>query len=116
MTLRKLHQRQMRHKRIRARVMGTADRPRMSVFRSLKKLSVQLIDDDAGKTLAAASTAEAGKKAKLNKDNAKKLGALIAEKAKSAKIESVVFDRGGFAYHGRIKELADAAREGGLKF
>lgn len=110
----KTHLRLSRKRRIRARVQGTPERPRMSVFRSLTRLSVQLIDDQAGRTLAAASTAEA--KAKLSKDGAKKLGSLIAKKAKDAKISSVVFDRSGYKYHGRIKELAEAAREGGLQF
>ncbi len=106
--------RQARKRRIRAKIRGTAERPRMSVYRSLKKLAVQLIDDDAGRTLAAATTAEA--KAKLSREGAKKLGALIAKKAKDAKIDAVTFDRSGYKYHGRIKELADAAREGGLQF
>ena len=106
--------RQARKRRIRARVKGTSVRPRMSVYRSLKKMVVQLIDDDAGKTIAAASTSEA--KAKLTKEGAKKLGSLIASKAKNAKITAVVFDRGGYKYHGRVKELADAARAGGLQF
>ncbi len=106
--------RQARQRRLRAKVRGTAERPRLSVFRSLTRLSVQLIDDDAGKTIAAASTAEA--KAKLTKEGAKKLGELIAAKAKDAKITTVVFDRGGYRYHGRVKELADAARAGGLQF
>lgn len=86
----------------------------MSVHRSLKALRVQLIDDNAGKTLAAASTIEL--KTSLTKAGAKKLGELIAKKAKDAKVTTVVFDRGPYKYHGRIKELADAAREGGLKF
>lgn len=106
--------RQARKRRIRARVQGTAARPRLSVFRSLRRLSVQLIDDTAGRTLVAASTAEA--KASLSKAGAKKLGELVAKKAKEAKITAVVFDRSGYKYHGRIKELADAAREGGLQF
>ena len=106
--------RHARHRRIRARIRGTSKRPRLSVHRSLKALRVQLIDDEAGKTLVAASTLEA--KAKFTKDGAKKLGALLAEKAKDKKITTVVFDRSGYKYHGRIKELADAAREGGLRF
>jgi large subunit ribosomal protein L18 len=114
MTSSKITLRQARKRRIRSKIRGTAERPRMSVFRSLTKLSVQLIDDDAGRTLAAASTAEA--KAKLSKEGAKKLGTLIAKKAKDAKIDAVTFDRSGYKYHGRIKELADAAREGGLQF
>ncbi len=103
-----------RKRRIRARVRGTAARPRMTVYRSLTRISVQVIDDAAGKTLAAASTTEA--KGKPNKEGAKKLGGLIADKAKAAGITAVIFDRNGYRYHGRIKELADAAREAGLTF
>jgi large subunit ribosomal protein L18 len=84
------------------------------VYRSLTRIIAQVIDDEAGKTLVSASTTEV--KSKLNKDGAKKLGELIAKKAKDAKITAVVFDRGGYRYHGRIKEMADAAREGGLTF
>jgi large subunit ribosomal protein L18 len=86
----------------------------MSVHRSLRALRVQVIDDVAGKTLAAASTGEA--KAKMTKDGAKKVGTMIAEKAKKAGVTAVVFDRGSYKYHGRIKELADAARAAGLQF
>ncbi|MBI1812182.1 50S ribosomal protein L18 [Candidatus Peregrinibacteria bacterium] len=103
-----------RKRRIRARIRGTKDRPRLSVYRSLTGMTVQLIDDNAGRTLLAASTREA--KAKLTKEGAKKLGALVAKKAKEAKIPSIVFDRNGYKYHGRIQALADAAREGGLQF
>ena len=103
-----------RKKRVRAKVSGTPMRPRMAVHRSLKALRVQLIDDTAGKTVAAASTFEL--KAPLTKVGAKKLGELIAKKAKDAKVTAVVFDRGPYKYHGRIKELADAARAGGLQF
>lgn len=110
----KTHHRLRRKRRIRARIRGTAARPRLTVYRSLTRISVQLVDDDAGRTLAAATTAEA--KAKRNKAGAQKLGALIAEKAKAAKISTVVFDRNAYKYHGAVKELADAAREGGLKF
>ncbi len=110
----KLLLRQARKRRIRAKVRGTSQRPRLSVYRSLRALSVQLIDDDAGKTLLSASTRHV--KAPLSKEGAKKLGMHVAEKAKEAKIKAVVFDRGGYKYHGRIKELADAAREGGLSF
>lgn len=110
----KLDRRQARKRRIRAKVLGTSERPRLSVYRSLTQLTAQVIDDGAGKTLAFATTKEA--KAALSKEGAKKLGVLIAKKAKDAGISSVVFDRGGYKYHGRIKELADAAREGGLKF
>jgi len=109
-----------RHRRVRAKVRGTAERPRLCVFRSLKNIHAQLIDDDAGRTLAAASTVEKAFRESGasggNKSAAKAVGALIAERARSAGIEAVVFDRGGFQYHGRVKELADAAREGGLKF
>jgi large subunit ribosomal protein L18 len=110
----KLQHRLARKRRIRARVRGTAARPRMTVYRSLTQLTVQLVDDDAGKTIVFASTKEA--KLKPNRDGAKKLGTLVAKKAKEQKIETVVFDRNAYAYHGRIQELADAAREGGLKF
>ncbi len=113
-SLKKLTNRQARRRRIRSRVRGTPQRPRLSVYRSLKRLTAQIIDDVAGKTLVSASTAEL--KAGLTKEGAKKLGATLADKAKAAKITAVVFDRGGYKYHGRIKELADAAREGGLQF
>ena len=104
-----------RHKRVRVRVTGTAERPRLSVYRSLNHLYVQVIDDSDGRTLAAASTVDL--KAKGNgMAEAATVGKAIAEKAKSAGVSSVVFDRGGFLYHGRIKALADAAREAGLEF
>lgn len=105
-------------RRIRKVVSGTAERPRMTVFRSNKQISVQIIDDQAGKTLVSASSLmkELAEK-KVNKtEQAQQLGNLIAEKAKAAGIESVVFDRNGYLYHGRVKALADAARNGGLKF
>ena len=100
--------------RIRGKISGTAQRPRMTVFRSNKQIYVQLIDDIAGKTLAAASSRaiEGGNK----KEQAAQVGAEIAKKAQEAGITTVVFDRNGYLYHGRIKELADAARNGGLKF
>jgi large subunit ribosomal protein L18 len=100
--------------RIRGKISGTAQRPRMTVFRSNKQIYVQLIDDIAGKTLAAASSRniEGGNK----KEQAAQVGAEIAKKAQEAGITTVVFDRNGYLYHGRIKELADAARSGGLKF
>ena len=100
--------------RIRGRISGTAQRPRMTVFRSNKQIYVQLIDDIAGKTLAAASSRaiEGGNK----KEQAAQVGAEIAKKAQEAGITTVVFDRNGYLSHGRIKELADAARNGGLKF
>ena len=110
----KLQDRLRRKKRVRARISGTAKCPRMTVYRSMTQITVQLIDDDSGKTLAQASTKEA--KAKPNVDGAKKLGELIAKKATDAKVKTVVFDRNAYNYHGRVKALADAAREGGLKF
>jgi large subunit ribosomal protein L18 len=112
--------RRKRHRRVRYRVNGTAARPRLNVFRSLKHIYAQLVDDDAGHTLAAASTVEApvrkDGKTGGNAEAAKAVGALIAERAKEKGIARVVFDRGGYKYHGRVKELADAARQGGLEF
>ena len=103
--------------RIRGKVKGTAERPRLAVFRSLKYMYAQVIDDAAGKTLASASTREGEASAKgANAAAAKALGALIAKKAKDKGITRVVFDRGGYLYHGNIKALADAARENGLEF
>ena len=105
------------HRRIRKKIAGTAERPRLAVSFSNQHIYAQVIDDDAGKTLAAASTKDKDiDKASANQSNAAKIGELIAARAKSKKIESVVFDRGGFIYHGKVKALADAAREGGLKF
>jgi large subunit ribosomal protein L18 len=106
------------HKRIRRKIQGTAERPRMAVFRSVKHIYVQLIDDGAGRTLAAASSNEKAA-AKTNGGNvagAKEIGKAIAERAQAKGIKSVVFDRGGYLYHGRVKALADAAREAGLEF
>lgn len=114
MLLKKIQDRLARKRRIRAKVDGTAARPRMTVYRSLTNISVQLIDDAAGRTLCAVSTKEA--KAKPNTDGAKKIGELIAKKAKDAGINTVIFDRNAYKYHGRIKTLADAARESGLQF
>lgn len=109
--------RKHRHERIRKSIQGTPERPRLAVFRSGKHLYAQVIDDLHGKTLASASTLEKGlRDAGDTVEGAKRVGAAIAGKAKEKKIESVVFDRGGFQYHGRIKALADAAREAGLKF
>ena len=106
-----------RHGRIRNKISGTAERPRLNVFRSAKHIYAQLIDDAQGVTLAAASSMEQGfDMSGGNKEGAKKVGQMIAEKAKAKGIESVVFDRGGYIYHGRVKELAEGAREGGLKF
>lgn len=106
-----------RHRRVRKKVRGTAERPRLAVFRSNKHITAQLIDDRAGHTLLAASTTEADLKASGgNVDAATKVGERLAERAKAAGIDTVVFDRGGFLYHGRIAALADAARKGGLEF
>ena len=109
--------RQRVHDRIRKKLQGTAERPRLNVYRSLNHIYVQVIDDMHGKTLVSASTAE-GEKKKTggNVTAAKELGKAIAERAKAKGISKVVFDRGGYIYHGRVKALADAARESGLKF
>ena len=114
----KLELRRRRHKRVRRRVEGTAARPRLAVFRSNKHISAQLIDDLAGTTLVAASTVEPSFSGKGggNIEAAKAVGALVASRAKDAGITTVVFDRGGFAYHGRVAALADAARAEGLEF
>jgi large subunit ribosomal protein L18 len=108
-------QRQLRHGRVRAKISGTTDRPRLSVFRSLNHIYAQLIDDESGKTLVAASSKEVKQKAKKS-DLAGMVGKLAAEKALKAGISQAVFDRGGYKYHGRIKSLAEAARAAGLKF
>ena len=108
-----------RHRRVRKKVHGTETRPRLAVFRSNKHLVAQVIDDDAGRTLAAASTAEADQRAAgsgSTVDAAARIGTLVAERAKAAGIERVVFDRGGFIYHGRVAALASAARDAGLEF
>jgi large subunit ribosomal protein L18 len=108
-----------RHRRVRKKIHGTAMRPRMAVFRSNKHLSVQVIDDDAGTTLAAASTNEADLRSAgtgASVEAAARVGQLIAERAKAAGVDKVVFDRGGFAYHGQIAAVASAAREAGLEF
>ena len=111
-------QRLRRHHRVRKTVKGTAQRPRLNVFRSLTNIYAQVIDDVAGVTLAAASTksAEFGKEPGGNVEAAKKVGLLIAEKAKAIGISEVVFDRGGYIFHGRVAALAEGAREGGLIF
>lgn len=106
-----------RHKRVRAKISGTPECPRLCVFRSAKHIYAQVIDDVNGVTLASASTLEKDFGAYGgNKEAAAKVGKLVAERALEKKIETVVFDRGGFLYTGRVKELADGAREGGLKF
>ena len=111
--------RQRVHARIRAKMSGTAERPRLNVYRSINHIYTQLVDDQNGVTLASASTVTAKgteRKSGGNVEAAKAVGKLIAERAKEKGIETVVFDRGGYLYHGRIKALADAAREAGLKF
>ena len=110
-------QRLKRHKRVRAKISGTPERPRLNVFRSKQNIYAQVIDDVAGVTLASASSVEkdfdgyGG-----NKEAARKVGKLVAERAKAKGIDTVVFDRGGYVYHGRVAELAEGAREGGLQF
>lgn len=110
-------QRIKRHKRVRSKVSGTPERPRLNVFRSGKNIYAQIIDDVNMTTLCSASSVEKNFEGSGgNKEAAKKVGLSIAERAKAKGVETVVFDRGGYIYHGRIKELADGAREGGLKF
>ncbi|MEN9505900.1 MAG: ribosomal protein [Actinomycetota bacterium] len=109
----------VRHARVRKKIHGTAERPRLAVYRSNKHLVLQVIDDDLGVTLASASTNEATQRTigrGSNVEAASRLGQLVAERAKSVGVEKVVFDRGGFAYHGRIAAVATAAREAGLEF
>jgi large subunit ribosomal protein L18 len=112
--------RKRRHGRIRLKLSGTAARPRLNVFRSLEHIYAQVIDDEAGRTLASASTLDqelaAGITGKPKREQAALVGKAVAERALAAGIDEVVFDRGGYLYHGRVKALADAAREGGLKF
>jgi large subunit ribosomal protein L18 len=105
-----------RRRRVRAKIVGTAQRPRIAVFRSNRGVSAQLIDDAAGKTLAHVNWTESELKSLKKMEQAKRAGELLAERAKAAGVESVVFDRGGYQYHGRVKALADGAREGGLAF
>ncbi len=110
--------REKRHNRLRLTLAGTTERPRLAVFRSLNQIYAQVIDDSNGRTLAAASSLEAGLRgAKQDKSaDAKAVGRLLAERAKAAGVSKVVFDRAGFKYHGRVRALADAAREAGLDF
>jgi large subunit ribosomal protein L18 len=114
--------RDRRHRRVRKSVSGTAARPRLAVFRSLRHVTVQLVDDINGHTIVAASTTEPSLRKSLGKvgacttQGAAAVGKALAERARGAGIESAVFDRGGYLYHGRVRALADAAREGGLKF
>ncbi|HEX9681588.1 MAG TPA: 50S ribosomal protein L18 [Acidimicrobiales bacterium] len=107
-----------RHRRVRKKVVGTAERPRLAVFRSNRHISAQVIDDERGHTLASASTLEADLAGAVtgNVEAAKKIGELIAARAKDAGVSQVVFDRGGFLYHGRVAAVADAARSAGLDF
>jgi large subunit ribosomal protein L18 len=118
-TLSANHKRVIRHCRVRRKVSGTARRPRLTVFRSLKHIYVQAIDDDGGRTLAAASTVSAGVRAHLPrspKERAAFIGKTIAERLAALGITEAVLDRGGFRYHGRVKSLADGARSAGLRF
>ena len=111
--------RQRIHTRIRKKMSGTAERPRLAVHFSGRHVYAQVIDDDAGKTVVAVSTLQedlAGKKAAANRESAQRVGKAIAQKLLEKKVENVVFDRGGYIFHGKVKALADAAREGGLKF
>ncbi|MEX2210769.1 MAG: 50S ribosomal protein L18 [Gaiellaceae bacterium] len=109
--------RERRHRRVRAKVKGTAERPRLAVFRSNRGISAQLVDDATGRTIAGASWLALPKKFKGAKtEQAAEVGKLLAQAAKQAGVEEVVFDRAGYLYHGRVKALADGAREGGLKF
>src|SRR5574341_2131889 len=115
----KVEARQRRHRRVRKRVIGTANRLRLSVFRSNRYLYCQIIDDVSGRTLVAASTLEPALRERVKSNSieaAKALGAALAERAKTANVSAVVFDRGGYLYHGRLKALADADRKAGLKF
>ena len=114
LTVRKARER--RHRRVRGKVFGTAERPRLVVFRSNRGIEAQLVDDLDGKTLAAATWLQLKSFKGSKTEQAAEVGKLLAQKAKTADIETVVFDRGGYLYHGRVKALADAAREGGLKF
>ena len=110
-------QRMKRHSRVRSKISGTPERPRLSVFRSENNIYAQIIDDVAGSTLVSASTVEKGFEGNGgNVEAAKKIGALVAERGLKKGIEEVVFDRGGYIYHGRVQALADGAREAGLKF
>ena len=113
-------QRQIRHMRVRNKISGTAERPRLNVYRSLNNIYAQVIDDVAQNTIVSASTLDEELKGKLNgtgnKEAAKLVGELVAKRAIEKGIKEVVFDRGGYIYHGRVKELADAAREAGLEF
>jgi large subunit ribosomal protein L18 len=112
----RLEARLRRHRRVRRKVTGTAERPRLAVYRSNRGISAQLIDDVAGRTVAAASSQDKSLAKKARAETPAAVGKLVAERAGKAGITSVVFDRGGYLYHGRVKALADAARENGLEF
>jgi large subunit ribosomal protein L18 len=112
----RLEARLRRHRRVRRKVAGTAERPRLAVYRSNRGISAQLIDDVAGRTVAAASSQDKSLAKKARAETPAAVGKLVAERAGKAGITSVVFDRGGYLYHGRVKALADAARENGLEF
>ncbi len=112
----KQQKRLKRHKRIRAKIIGTADRPRLCVFRSARHIYAQLVNDQSGKTIAAVGDFEFKKNQGKKSDKAREVGKLIAKKAKNLKVEKVIFDKGSFKYHGRVKAVADGAREEGLKF
>jgi large subunit ribosomal protein L18 len=114
--LEKKEKRKKRHKRIRAKVSGTAQKPRLCVFRSAKHIYAQLIDDEKSKIIASVSDLELKDKKLKKIDKARKIGELIGKKAQDLKIEKVIFDRAGYNYHGRVKAVADGAREQGLKF
>jgi large subunit ribosomal protein L18 len=115
---RKINSRKIRHKRLRAKIKGTANCPRLSVFRSNSHIYAQMIDDENGKTLFSSSDFELKSKSKGagKMEDSKSVGKLMAKKAAEKKIEAVVFDRGGYKYHGKVKAIAEGAREGGLKF
>lgn len=120
MSIKSRKARERRHRRVRMKLSGTSERPRLNVFRSLDHIYAQVIDDVEGRTLASASSLDKDLRSEMSdktkKEQAELVGKTVAERAKSAGIEAVVFDRGGFLYHGRVKALADGAREGGLKF
>ncbi|MBI5787188.1 MAG: 50S ribosomal protein L18 [Candidatus Niyogibacteria bacterium] len=118
MTFNKGQKRIRRHKRVRALVSGTKEKPRFSVYRSNKHIFAQIIDDENGKTIVGVSdrALKSGKKAGTKTERAKSLGLELAEKARGAKVKKVVFDRGGYRYHGRVKAVAEGGREGGLEF
>lgn len=120
MAIKSREARKRRHRRIRAKLAGTAERPRLNVFRSLEHIYVQVIDDETGHTIVSASTVDKNLRAEMDgktkKEQATLIGKRVAERAQAAGVKQVVFDRGGYLYHGRIRALADGAREGGLEF